>query len=86
MQTLVSKKRSDKNIKLLTQELRRCGHHFHRSCLKEWLSLNRKCPLCKQDFRGKEYDEDSEDEDADDDIVGESSRQGEVIQLNQLNR
>lgn len=63
-----------------------CGHHFHRSCLKEWLSLNRKCPLCKQDFRGKEYDEDSEDEDADDDIVGESSRQGEVIQLNQLNR
>ncbi|CAO3633904.1 unnamed protein product [Mucor hiemalis] len=63
-----------------------CGHHFHRSCLKEWLTLNRKCPLCKQDFRGKEYDEDSEDEDRDDDIVGESSRHGEAIQLHQLNR
>lgn len=40
----------------------RCGHHFHKSCLTEWLTLNKKCPLCKQDFRGKEYEEDSEDE------------------------
>ena len=39
-----------------------CNHHFHQSCLVEWLTLNRKCPLCKQDFRGKEYDQDSMDE------------------------
>lgn len=40
-----------------------CGHHFHKGCLAEWLTLNKKCPLCKQDFRGKEYEEDSQDED-----------------------
>lgn len=45
-----------------------CGHHFHKSCLTEWLALNKKCPLCKQDFRGKEYEEDSQDE-ADDDSL-----------------
>ncbi|KAL9558957.1 hypothetical protein MBANPS3_000658 [Mucor bainieri] len=44
-----------------------CGHHFHKSCLTEWLALNKKCPLCKQDFRGKEYEEDSQDEDDVDD-------------------
>ncbi|OAD04936.1 hypothetical protein MUCCIDRAFT_36429, partial [Mucor lusitanicus CBS 277.49] len=44
-----------------------CGHHFHKSCLTEWLALNKKCPLCKQDFRGKEYQEDSQDEDEPDD-------------------
>ncbi|KAF7724608.1 hypothetical protein EC973_000852 [Apophysomyces ossiformis] len=32
-----------------------CRHHFHKSCVQEWLALNTKCPLCKQDFRGKEY-------------------------------
>lgn len=43
----------------------RCGHHFHKSCLTEWLTLNKKCPLCKQDFRGKEYEQDSEEEEED---------------------
>lgn len=31
-----------------------CKHHFHRACIKEWLILNRRCPLCKQDFGGKD--------------------------------
>lgn len=31
-----------------------CKHHFHRACIKEWLMLNRRCPLCKQDFGGKD--------------------------------
>lgn len=71
----------------------RCGHHFHQSCLKEWLTLNRKCPLCKQDFRGKEYEEDSQDELEDDEEDeeqavgngrGETSRNGNEFQLNQL--
>jgi hypothetical protein len=50
------------------------------------LTLNRKCPLCKQDFRGKEYDVDSEDDTEDeDDIAGEpSSRRGNDIQMNPL--
>jgi hypothetical protein len=39
----------------------------------EWLVLNRKCPLCKQDFRGTRYESDSEDidDDVDDDGVEE---------------
>ncbi|ORX43082.1 hypothetical protein DM01DRAFT_1411679 [Hesseltinella vesiculosa] len=32
-----------------------CGHHFHKDCVHEWLALNPLCPLCKQDFRGKEH-------------------------------
>ncbi|ORZ03109.1 hypothetical protein BCR43DRAFT_482761 [Syncephalastrum racemosum] len=31
----------------------RCGHHFHKDCVHEWLGLNSVCPLCKRDFRGK---------------------------------
>ena len=23
-----------------------CGHTFHTACLQNWLSKNRKCPLC----------------------------------------
>ncbi|KAI9020889.1 hypothetical protein CLU79DRAFT_754249, partial [Phycomyces nitens] len=30
-----------------------CGHHFHKDCVQQWLKLNRKCPMCKQDFQGK---------------------------------
>lgn len=32
-----------------------CNHIYHRDCVKEWLSLNAKCPLCKRDFRGKHF-------------------------------
>ncbi|KAF7726492.1 hypothetical protein EC973_008727 [Apophysomyces ossiformis] len=39
-----------------------CDHHFHRDCVHEWLALNRKCPLCKRDFRGKEYTDEDEEE------------------------
>ncbi|ORZ17692.1 hypothetical protein BCR42DRAFT_350017 [Absidia repens] len=31
-----------------------CGHHFHKDCVHEWLGLNSLCPLCKQNFRGKD--------------------------------
>ncbi|KAI8073089.1 hypothetical protein BC940DRAFT_290515 [Gongronella butleri] len=38
-----------------------CSHHFHKDCVHEWLGLNPLCPLCKQDFRGKEgQDEETE--------------------------
>ncbi|KAI9478461.1 MAG: hypothetical protein EXX96DRAFT_570966 [Benjaminiella poitrasii] len=31
-----------------------CGHHFHKACVHEWLALNFRCPMCKQDSRGKD--------------------------------
>ncbi|KAI8337723.1 hypothetical protein BC941DRAFT_452545 [Chlamydoabsidia padenii] len=34
-----------------------CDHHFHKDCVHEWLGLNSLCPLCKQDFRGKEHND-----------------------------
>jgi hypothetical protein len=40
---------------LFTLFLYRCGHHFGKDCLHEWLGLNSLCPLCKQDFRGKDF-------------------------------
>jgi hypothetical protein len=66
----------------------RCGHHFHKSCLTEWLTLNKKCPLCKQDFRGKEYEEDSQDEeDEEDGEINslEENNTSSAIPMNQLN-
>lgn len=63
----------------------RCGHHFHKSCLTEWLTLNKKCPLCKQDFRGKEYEEDGQDEEDDEIDSLEGNNNSNVIPMNQLN-
>lgn len=40
----------------------RCDHHYHHSCVTEWLGLNSKCPLCKRDFRKDHVDEDSDEE------------------------
>lgn len=31
-----------------------CKHHFHKACVHEWLVLNFRCPMCKQDSRGKD--------------------------------
>jgi glycerol-3-phosphate acyltransferase PlsY len=30
-----------------------CKHHFHVSCIDEWLRINAKCPLCVQDIAKK---------------------------------
>ena len=27
-----------------------CGHVFHLKCIKEWVSLNAKCPICKSEI------------------------------------
>jgi len=27
-----------------------CHHYFHRPCLKDWLHVNRDCPLCREDL------------------------------------
>ncbi|RIA91371.1 hypothetical protein C1645_767485 [Glomus cerebriforme] len=26
-----------------------CSHHFHKNCVDEWLKLNKKCPMCRED-------------------------------------
>lgn len=28
----------------------KCQHYFHRACLKDWLQVNRDCPLCREDL------------------------------------
>ena len=28
----------------------KCQHYFHRPCLKDWLQVNRDCPLCREDL------------------------------------
>ncbi|AAZ13111.1 hypothetical protein, conserved [Trypanosoma brucei brucei TREU927] len=30
-------------------ELNRCKHVFHRTCIREWLLKNKKCPVCTQE-------------------------------------
>ncbi|ORZ01473.1 hypothetical protein BCR43DRAFT_486992 [Syncephalastrum racemosum] len=30
-----------------------CSHHFHKTCVHEWLVLNSRCPMCKRDSRAK---------------------------------
>lgn len=32
-----------------------CGHKFHDECIKEWSSLNKKCPLCRSDINEDNY-------------------------------
>lgn len=27
-----------------------CGHHFHSSCVDQWLFKNKSCPFCKRDI------------------------------------
>ena len=26
-----------------------CSHKFHVECIDQWLSINKKCPLCRED-------------------------------------
>lgn len=32
----------------------KCGHLFHKSCIKEWYKTNKTCPLCRKNilFKG----------------------------------
>merc|ERR1719215_486297 len=29
----------------------RCGHGFHKRCLRSWLARNPTCPMCRHDLR-----------------------------------
>merc|ERR1719440_214410 len=30
----------------------RCGHHFHETCIFEWLRKSRQCPVCRRHLNG----------------------------------
>jgi len=40
----------DFNEKLPILQTKSCKHAFHTQCLKEWLDVNRNCPLCREDL------------------------------------
>ena len=31
--------------------IRQCGHVYHDSCIRNWLSINVRCPVCRHDVR-----------------------------------
>jgi len=31
--------------------IRQCGHCFHEACIREWFTLNPRCPMCRHDIR-----------------------------------
>jgi hypothetical protein len=36
-----------------------CSHHFHKECVDEWLKLNKKCPMCREDVEDMAADRSS---------------------------
>ena len=45
----------------------KCGHIFHKACLKNWLMRSNFCPLCKGEIPGDIEENEDEDEDEDED-------------------
>ncbi|CAG8534690.1 7742_t:CDS:2, partial [Gigaspora rosea] len=43
-----------------------CSHHFHKDCVDEWLSLNRRCPMCRSSNTDGRVDGSSQGESAED--------------------
>lgn len=39
--------------------IRRCGHCFHGDCIREWFSMNPRCPMCRLDIRDQPRNNDS---------------------------
>lgn len=35
-------------------ELRGCHHQFHSACIREWFSVNVRCPVCRNDIRERD--------------------------------
>ena len=37
--------------------LSRCGHHFHHACITQWFGTSVRCPVCRNDIRGEDEEE-----------------------------
>jgi len=37
--------------------LSRCNHHFHQACITQWFGSSVRCPVCRNDIRGEEEEE-----------------------------
>lgn len=34
-----------------------CNHHFHHACITQWFSTSVRCPVCRNDIRGEDEEE-----------------------------
>jgi hypothetical protein len=37
--------------------LSNCGHHFHQACITQWFGTSVRCPVCRNDIRGEDEEE-----------------------------
>jgi len=37
--------------------LTRCNHHFHHTCITQWFGTSVRCPVCRNDIRGDDEEE-----------------------------
>jgi hypothetical protein len=37
--------------------LTRCNHHFHQACIVQWFGTSVRCPVCRNDIRGDDEEE-----------------------------
>jgi hypothetical protein len=37
--------------------LTRCNHHFHQTCITQWFGTSVRCPVCRNDIRGDDEEE-----------------------------
>ena len=35
------------------KKLKNCGHEYHSSCIKKWLTEEKRCPVCNEDVLDK---------------------------------
>jgi E3 ubiquitin-protein ligase DOA10 len=42
----------ESNPKILTD----CNHHFHLSCIYEWMERSNKCPVCSSEMHFADMD------------------------------
>ncbi|KAM3136654.1 hypothetical protein pb186bvf_011290 [Paramecium bursaria] len=53
----------EENEKLILLE---CTHRYHKQCIEEWMKRSYFCPVCKFDIRGRDNQQEEEDEEFDD--------------------
>ncbi len=54
--------------------IRQCGHLYHDSCIRNWLSINVRCPVCRHDIR----EERQEDQTSSASSQSESQSEGQL--------